>query len=411
MRRLLNLAAAFTFCVVLSSASAEGLPREFTVNPEALAEAPSYMSQVVVADAQCASVNDAGTLLVVGRRSATEQHLAVFHLDAMGAPTGEPAWITMPKPETLADKASYALGLLFHPRLPVLYVWQDVDASAKENDPERPKYAEFDHLLVYAIKDGALELVQTGSPGSAFRCGFSAGTVGFDYGEKNLFVPNAMGESWTEAGVTSYTLDEEGMPGEEPEAPSPTKAKLIKNYTPSKNAKKTPHLVPQPRKLHTSHYYPSGTGWYAGSEALIMGGYAGCLMFDLHEGALRQTWFGLPDLAGPCTIAPHPTLPTLYMALQDNTHFYAVAQAYGFVSLMPQVATVTGTHFAGMPAVITKHARVAIGDAKSLHLLGLRDDGKLDGMDEQLKLPAAIVKGYAYSEKNDRLYVAVDKEK
>ena len=38
-------------------------------------------------------------------------------------------------------------------------------------------------------------------------------------------------------------------------------------------------------------------------------------------------------------------------------------------------------------------------------------DSVADGKDEHLKLPCAIVKGLAYSDKHGRLYVAVDKTK
>src|SRR5204862_25722 len=67
-------------------------------------------------------------------------------------------------PDVLSGNANYALGLLFHPRLPLLYVWQDIKAppaDKQENHPEFADYLEFDHLLIYEVKDGALELLQS----------------------------------------------------------------------------------------------------------------------------------------------------------------------------------------------------------------------------------------------------------
>ncbi len=140
-----------------------------------------------------------------------------------------------------------------------------------------------------------------------------------------------------------------------------------------------------------------------------MGGYGGCMMADFHNGGLRQTWFTIPILTGSCFVAGHPTLPALYLCLHDHNHLYQVAQVNGFVTLLPQVATVTGTHLDGLPVVLTKQSRLAVTEAKSLHLVGLKADGKLDGQDQMLPLPGGVGQGLAYSEKLSRLFVAVDK--
>ncbi len=76
---------------------------------------------------------------------------------------------------------------------------------------------------------------------------------------------------------------------------------------------------------------------------------------------------------------------------------------------MPQVATVTGAHMTGIPVVVTKQSCTAIGDTKSLHLIGIDADGRLNGKSDRLKLDCGIAKGLAYSEKHGRLYVAVNK--
>jgi len=143
---------------------------------------------------------------------------------------------------------------------------------------------------------------------------------------------------------------------------------------------------------------------------MLMGGYSGCMVGDFNNGALRQVWFGLPDRTGPCSLTGHPTLPAVYICLQDNVQLAAIAHANGYLSLLPQLATIPAAHLVGLPVVLTKQSRLAVGDNKSFHLFGLDGDGKLDGKDEQLKVPCAVVKGLTYSEKYGRLYVAVDKE-
>jgi hypothetical protein len=403
--------ALWAVCALLSEArAADHLAEEFTITPEKIEAAPDYLTQVIVPDASCAAVNDAQALLVVGSKAVGEKQLAVFKLDTAGQPAAEPVWLKLPKPDALAAKPNYPLGLLWHPRLPILYVWQDVDApaatGAKKALPN--EYAEFDHLLVYGIKDGALELLQTTASGEGFKCGLKAGTVGLDHGAKNLFVPNATGETADEAGIAFFALDDEGLPGETAEEAADQKGKRVKNLTLAKNGK-TMKPVLLPKQLRTGHYYPSGTGWYAGSEALIMGGYSGCMMADFHNGGLRQTWFSIPILAGSCFLTGHPTLPALYMCLNDHNHLYAVAQVNGYVTLLPQIALVTGTHLSGLPVVLTKQSRLAVTEARSLHLLGLKADGKFDGQDQMLALAGGVGKGLAYSEKLGRLFVAVDK--
>ena len=164
-----------------------------------------------------------------------------------------------------------------------------------------------------------------------------------------------------------------------------------------------------PRQLRTGHYFPSGTGWHAGSEAMIMGGSGGCMMADFHNSGLRQTWFTIPLLTGSVFIAGHPTQPALYMVLHDHNHLYQVAQVNGFVTLLPQIATVIGTHLDGLPVVCTKQSRLAVWEAKALHFVGLTPEGKLDGKDDMLALPGGVGQGMTYSEKLGRLFVAVEK--
>ncbi len=412
---MIALRLTATLLLTLITARAENLPREFTITPTQLAEAPAFLSKVVVPDASCAAVSDALSLVVVGRAGKDDRHLAVFRLDAQGRAGGEPTWITLPKPEALAANFNYPLGLLFHPKLPLLYVWQDVDASPVEkqgNHPEFAKHLEFDHLVIYEIKDGALEMVHASTRGTGFHCGQGAGTVGLDFDAKHLFVPNATGETPKEGGIGMFALDGEGLPVD---APAETIAPKSKTATVQARVGKDVNgkynrLAVIPKSRRTNSLLPTGTGWFAAREALVMGGYSGCLVNDTQNGGLRQAWFHIPgDLVGPCAIAGHPTAPALYICLQDHTHFYQIAQTDGYPSLMPQVATVTGAHMTGIPVVIPKRACIAIGDTKSLHLLGLDAEGRLNGKGERLKLECGIAKGLAYSEKHDRLYVAVNK--
>ena len=136
---------------------------------------------------------------------------------------------------------------------------------------------------------------------------------------------------------------------------------------------------------------------------------SGCLVIDFNQGNLRQTWFNLPDVVGNCVVAGHPQAPAVYLAVQNTPRLFQIAHSDGYVSLLPQAATAFGARLTGAPVVLTKQSQVAVGDARALQLFGLQADGRLDGKVEQVPLPAAQVRGLAYSEKQSRLYVAVDK--
>ena len=396
--------------LLVSRAPAADLPREFEVTPTLSTNPPPFLTQVHVPDALCAAVNDTASLLVIGHKSPSNQHLAVFRLDATGRPGTNPTWLTLPKPAVLATNANYPLGLLFHPRLPLLYVWQDINgppADKQEKHPAFTNHLEFDHLLIYAIKNGALELIETAAHGPNFHVGLLGGTIGLDHTATTLFVPNSLGGTWDEAGIGYYALDDQGLPQDPDKATVQTRAKPPARATlPTSKAARTLAAVQRKR---THRYYPSGAGWFAGSQAMIMGGYSGCMIADFNQGSLRQSWFNLPDHLGNCFIAGHPQLPAIYLALQNSPRLFQIAHADGFVSLLPQVATVTNAHFLGTPVVLPKLARVAVGGVRSLHLFGLQPDGRLDGRVEQIVLPCAAIKGFAWSEKYTRLYVAVDK--
>ena len=63
--------------------------------------------------------------------------------------------ISLAKPAALAARATYPLAITFHPKLPLLYVWQDIEAvTPRAEATDAPVYKEFDHVLVYDIDRG-----------------------------------------------------------------------------------------------------------------------------------------------------------------------------------------------------------------------------------------------------------------
>ncbi len=386
------------------------LPREFEVTPVVLPEVPAFVTPVVAPRALCAAVSEAASLLVVGHQGTNGQHLSVFRLDAGGRIAGEPARLALPKPAVLATNGNYPLGLLFHPRLPVLYVWQDIAAPAQDKQEAHPGFKdwlEFDHLLIYAVKPAGLELVETAAHGAGFHCGLSGGTVGLDAAGRMLFLPNSVGGTWDEAGIAYYALDERGMPVDADEVDAgkkkdrPEKPKLLTS--------RFARTVASLQRKRTHRYYPSGAGWVAGAEAMMMGGYSGCMSADFQRGGLRQVWFNTLEHVGACVLGGHPVQPAVYLAMQGTPRLFQLAHADGYISLLPQVATVKGGQLFGAPVVLTRQNLVAVGGGKLVHLFGLEADGRLNGRVEQFAVGSASVRGMAYAEKGGRLYVPVDR--
>ena len=409
------------FLAVLSLASTsvlgQPLPREFPLTPERLEVAPDYLTQLPVPNATCAAVCDRLALVAVGHQSRDGSQLSIFPLDAAGKPGSDPLRLSLPKPEALSAHANYPLGLLFHPRLPLLYVWQDIDSLPKdqqnEKNPAFEPWLEFDHLLIYAVNGQALELVHSGARGAGFHVAQNGGTVGLDFETKHLFVPNTRGETPEEGGLACFALDANGLPENDLEqatgkrTPGGGKAPVETNPTDKKARRITP------KKDVSCRNVPTGLGWHAGREAMIMGGHMGCLMADFHDGTLRRAWFDTNELAtlGWASIAGHPEKPVLYMCLGGSRFAYSIGQVNGWISLLPQKATLAGNvHLQGPPVVLQMQGKVAFGDTKSIHLFGLAADGRFDGTCIQIPLPAGVIHGMAYSDKYGRLYVAVDSQ-
>ena len=121
-----------------------------------------YVVQVVSPQAHCAAISDSLGLIAIANRAITGKggEVSIFGLDARGQdcghahascataaqarqqaahPAATPALplppkplytITLPRPASLAAFGNGAISMAFHPRLPLLYVWQDTTGPA-----------------------------------------------------------------------------------------------------------------------------------------------------------------------------------------------------------------------------------------------------------------------------------------
>lgn len=85
-----------------------------------------FITEIPAPDAAELAVSEAARLVAVRYNGENADQVSIFSLDKTGALTGaQPISLVLPKRE-LAEHPNYALGLTFHPSLPLLYVWQDV---------------------------------------------------------------------------------------------------------------------------------------------------------------------------------------------------------------------------------------------------------------------------------------------
>src|SRR5437763_87372 len=77
--------------------------------------------------AYCAAAGDAVGLVAVGQKAGKDAQVRLFRLEAQGKNASSVATVKLPMPAELAQRETYPLALAFHPSLPLLYVWQDVE--------------------------------------------------------------------------------------------------------------------------------------------------------------------------------------------------------------------------------------------------------------------------------------------
>src|SRR5271163_2278556 len=90
------------------------------------------MVRVTVPAARSAAVSDAhGWLAFSHAAKYTEAQVTLCQLGDAGKP-GEPVLVKLPRPDALAKYPHYVTGLAFHPKLPLLFVWQDLEFPKDE---------------------------------------------------------------------------------------------------------------------------------------------------------------------------------------------------------------------------------------------------------------------------------------
>jgi hypothetical protein len=343
--------------------------------------------QVVAPSSVCAAVHDNLGLLALGFHGPADVHVALYKLDGNGTPAAGPAQTILPRTESLKQYPHYALALAFHPKLPLLYVWQDI-AGPPEAPASNPAYKEFDHLAIYAVNNGQLQLLQSHARGLHYLCGNGVGSLALDPEGKRIFLPNLRHPVSGRPAIGYLALDANGVP-------------LVFEGA------ETPVIV----EVADFRDQPTGMGFWAVSDkVLLASGVYGPLTWDTEN---RRAALNVILIPGATTylICGHPKLPLVYGVQLGGYCAFGMEHADGFLTQIPQSVTISGSvAFQTLPVVMTGRShRLITGGANAIYAVPLDAAGKLTNTVEMLTVTCASMHALAYSGKFDKLYVGVDK--
>jgi hypothetical protein len=363
--------------------------------------------------ASCAAASDAHLWLAVGhKKTYKDAHVSLFKLDAQGKPAaGAPVVIKLPSPAALARFPNYPLSLAFHPQLPLLYVWQDIESATQAPAViNEPGHQEFDHLVIYNVAGAQPVQVRSQARGADFPHGLLAGAVAVDAANARLYLPNVHQPGMKPEmmyGTTAYLeLGADGLPLlADPAKPAPP---------PGAGAASALKYM-SPKDSHTNMGLPHGMGFVPVSkDAVILGVGIGAMTWDASN---RRGWANGVMLHPPYgasyndRIAGHPALPVIYTAVMNHNWVCAMEHVDGYLTLVPQRLGVEGAALRSYPVVLRARGELAVGGVSRLYLIALDAKGFLKPTSKQTKINSDSVEAVAYSDKLDVLYVAEEKAK
>ena len=394
-------------------------PRDFTMPATVDAPLP-YVVQVVSPQRACAAISDSLGLIAIGNRAVAPNAgvVSIFGLDAgkivgtpvppappppkpaAGAPAALPApplppkplfTITLPRPGSLAAFGNGAISLVFHPKLPLLYIWQDTWAPRSPAANTNVVMKEFDHLLIYSVSATAPpKLVQAVGRGQEYFYGQLSGSIVIDAAASRIYLPNLrMPDSPDNASTNAVgciKLDAKGLPVRLGDKPDLT----LDSMAPYGS-------------------YPEGLGFVPVSDDVII--VAGCLgPATLDHANRRAHWshFQLTPLAySTYRLAGHPTLPVVYLSMMGYGYLFRMEHADGYLTLLPQTVIINVPIYT-MPVVMAKRKKIAFGGANRVHAVSIDDEGWYTNTMEQMVVANPVLEALVYSEKFDKLYAAVE---
>ena len=155
--------------------------------------------------------------------------------------------------------------------------------------------------------------------------------------------------------------------------------------------------------------YPQGMGMtLISDDVMITVSYFGPATLDRANRRGRWCFYQLtPLIYYSYRLAGHPTLPVVYLCSIPNAYIFRMEHADGYLTLLPQVVNIIDA-IDSPPVVMAKRKRVVFGVTNHVDAVAIDDEGWYTNTMEQMAVPNPNVEGLVYSEKFDKLYVAVE---
>jgi hypothetical protein len=404
---------------------------------------------VATPTAAVAAVSDAAGVLVVGHKpkvlSSREKkdgvkltngpHLSFFRLDAQGEISGPAATVTLPTSPKFAERQNVPLSVVAHPKLPLVYVWQDVQPPGEGVPPDDPKIDDFQHLHVYDVASAEPKLVQSLAGGETYSLGNWAGAIDFDRTASRLFIPNLQRRVTTtftpSIGYLRLLDDGSVVPNEEEAAAVSVGGKnstadrtgavslaARKAYLEQVRTGKVLERAVRYATSATTTFagFPSGLGFHnATDDVTIVCGALGPVTWD--EANRRAqfnsvVFYPIVGVGYRYRMVGHQTLPVVFFTGTTAGYVYRMEHVDGFLTMLPQRGALPGVvALESPPVLLGKRNQLACGSSQFVHLLGFDDQGRFDGQRTDVLVKSPSVAALAYSARFDRLYVPIVEEK
>lgn len=350
---------------------------------------------VTTAPASCAAVSDVASLLAVGHRTG-ESHVSLFTLDAQGQlTTAATLSLTLPKPDGLVPK-NRPLCLVFHPKKPLLYVWQDVEAKAGGIPDVSGR--ELDHLLIYDVAKSPPVLVRALARGAEYAIGNPAGAIALSRSAGRLYVPNLIldpAKPTAAASLGYFNLDAEGLPVDADQQPTTNLA----------------FRITKPNWALSG--FPCGASYVPlDQDAVVTTNRTGTVTWNAANAAspfnavMQRSFLGKYDND---RLAGHPTLPMLYGSGLGTNEVWCMEHVDGFPTLTPQRVTIEKAVLTSGPLLLSRRNQVALAGSDKVYVVDLDANGRFKPALAKVRAPRAAA--MAYAARFDSLYVAVEKVK
>jgi hypothetical protein len=406
--------AVITHLIIASSAVAQPSYTFDAAKKGSLAN----LTPVIAPSARAAALHDALGILAFIHERNYDTHVSLFRLDAKGTPSIDASQWKLPCPPGLMKAGNYPLALAFHPKLPLLYVWQDVGIQFG-NPPAAPsaELDPFDHLLVYDVAKDPPTLVTSlvrGKTGGILH-GQQAGGLTVDRDGTFLYVPNFHDpKNYSYFQFGRFPLDAEGLPdilGEKD-------GKLPRDQRLKKLAERNvagPLLPPQVTPFNYGYivcYNQHGAGacfYPLSADAILSSAARGLVLWRPNDKDSGLNAIPLKNV-NYVLFAVHPTLPFVYATVPDATFLYFVRHADGYPTLLPELWTAP-MKLTSKPVVLGKSGKVAVGTIYHLYLFTPDAQGRPGRDLTQVPVFNPAVRAMIYSERFDRLYVSTELSK